>query len=163
MPADNWSSAVKDIMDLISLRIEKPVAGGRMLARHDGAIVLVSGALPGELVEVEIVRSQRGTLWGDTRRVIEASPHRVAVEGDDACGGSVYAHAAYEHQRVLKSQVLSDAFARVGRMPLEQAITVRPSPVDGYRMRARLHARDGRLGFFREGTHELCEDRKSVV
>ena len=34
-----------------------------------------------------------------------------------------------------------------------------PSPVDGYRMRARLHLRRGRIGFFREGTHELCEPR----
>ena len=33
--------------DLIALTIEKPVAGGRMLARRDGAVVLVSGALPG--------------------------------------------------------------------------------------------------------------------
>ena len=31
------------------------------------------------------------------------------------------------------------------------------SPERGYRMRARLHAADGRLGFFREGTHQLCD------
>jgi 23S rRNA (uracil1939-C5)-methyltransferase len=34
---------------------------------------------------------------------------------------------------------------------------VRPSPEQGYRMRARLHVRDGRIGFFREGTHDLCD------
>ncbi|MEO7157428.1 MAG: RsmD family RNA methyltransferase, partial [Vicinamibacterales bacterium] len=34
---------------------------------------------------------------------------------------------------------------------------VTASPVDGYRMRARLHVRNGRIGFFREGTHSLCE------
>src|SRR5205823_5327835 len=32
---------------------------------------------------------------------------------------------------------------------------------EGYRMRARLHARDGRIGFYREGTHELCDHRKT--
>ena len=31
------------------------------------------------------------------------------------------------------------------------------SPTDGYRMRARVHVRDGRIGFFREGTHSLCD------
>jgi tRNA/tmRNA/rRNA uracil-C5-methylase (TrmA/RlmC/RlmD family) len=35
----------------VALTIEKPVAGGRMLARLDGAVVLVSGAIPGEVVE----------------------------------------------------------------------------------------------------------------
>jgi tRNA/tmRNA/rRNA uracil-C5-methylase (TrmA/RlmC/RlmD family) len=34
---------------------------------------------------------------------------------------------------------------------------VMPSPERGYRMRARLHVQDGRAGFFREGTHVLCD------
>ena len=36
------------------LTIERPAAGGRMIARHEGAIVFVSGAIPGEVVEVEV-------------------------------------------------------------------------------------------------------------
>ena len=36
--------------DVLPLTIEKPVAGGRMIARLDGRIVLVSGAIPGERV-----------------------------------------------------------------------------------------------------------------
>ena len=38
-----------------------------------------------------------------------------------------------------------------------QPVEVVGSPIDGYRMRARLHVRDGRIGFFREGTHSLCD------
>ena len=34
----------------LSLTIEKPAAGGRMIARADGRIILVSGAIPGERV-----------------------------------------------------------------------------------------------------------------
>ena len=37
----------------LRLTIERPAAGGRMIARHDGAIVFVSGAIPGEVVEAE--------------------------------------------------------------------------------------------------------------
>lgn len=144
-------------MALLTLRIEKPVAGGRMLARHDGAIVLVADALPGELVEASVERTQRSTTWASTTRVLEPSPHRVETRADTACGGDVYAHAAYEHQLTLKSQVIADAFTRVARLSLEQAVPVRGSAIDGYRMRARLHARDGRVGFFREGTHEICD------
>jgi 23S rRNA (uracil1939-C5)-methyltransferase len=69
----------------------------------------------------------------------------------------VYAHAAYEHQLELKSQIIADAFTRVARMTLERAVPVRASALDGYRMRARLHVRNGRIGFFRESTHNLCD------
>src|SRR5439155_16075124 len=46
-----------------------------------------------------------------------------------------------------------------GRLPQAAPVRVAPSSEDGYRMRARLHVRGGRLGFFREGTHELCDPR----
>lgn len=136
--------------------IEKPAAGGRMIARHEGAVILVSGVIPGETVEVEVERVQRGTAWGRPVRVLEASPDRQAPPVDAACGGNVFAHVAYPRQLTLKRDIVRDAFTRIGRLALPDDITTHPSPSDGYRMRARLHARRGRLGFFREGTHELC-------
>lgn len=141
--------------DLFELTIEKPVAGGRMLARHDGAVVLVSGALPGERVEARVERVQRGTVWATVIDVIEASPDRT---GDpNPCGGSIWAHARYEAQLALKQQIVADAFVRVARLPLETLPAIEASSPAGYRMRARLHVRDGRLGFFKEGTHEVCD------
>lgn len=143
--------------DRLTLRIEKAVAGGRMLARHEGAIALVSAAIPGELVEADIEKIQRGTIWATTRRVIEPSPDRVEPFCELDCGGSVYAHVRYERQLGLKREVLRDAFARLAHVPLGDDVAVTASRADGYRMRARLHARSGRLGFFREGTHVLCD------
>src|SRR6185436_474710 len=52
---------------------------------------------------------------------------------------------------------IADAFSRIGRIPLEQQISVAPSPEAGYRLRARLHVRGDAAGFYREGTHELCD------
>ena len=67
----------------------------------------------------------------------------------------------YGRQLKIKSQVIADAFHRIGRMPLRDAVTVAASPEEGYRMRARLHVRGSRIGFFREGTHEVCEPRET--
>src|SRR5436190_314552 len=64
-------------------------------------------------------------------------------------------HAA--RQRALKADIIGDAFARIGKHTLAAAVIVAPSPADGYRMRARLHVREGRIGFYREGTHDLCD------
>jgi len=141
----------------LRLTIERPAAGGRMIARHDGAIVFVSGAIPGEVVDAEIEKVQRGTVWAATREVLERSPDRLDGAPDGACGGSVFAHIAYERQRQLKSAIIDDAFRRIGRITLESPVEVAASPVDGYRMRARLHVRNGRIGFFREATHSLCD------
>jgi 23S rRNA (uracil1939-C5)-methyltransferase len=139
------------------LTIERPAAGGRMIARHEGAIVFVSGAIPGEVVDAEIEKVQRGTAWAATREVLERSPDRIDGAPDGACGGSVFAHIAYERQRQIKSAIIDDAFRRIGRITLDTPADVVASPVDGYRMRARLHMRNGRIGFFREGTHSLCD------
>ena len=142
--------------DQLTLQIEKPAAGGRMIARHEGAIVLVAGAIPGEVIEADVEKVQRGTVWARTRRVVQPSPDRRAIEGDSACGGNLLAHVTYERQRTLKGEIIRDAFARIGRMEVPP-VDVVGSPERGYRMRARLHVVDGRIGFFREGTHHLCD------
>jgi 23S rRNA (uracil1939-C5)-methyltransferase len=81
------------------------------------------------------------------------------MAGDPECGGCLYAHVAYPRQLALKSDVIADAFARIAKLALPQRVDVVPSPELGYRMRARLHMRGHRLGFFREGTHDICDAR----
>jgi len=142
--------------ETITLDIERPVAGGRMLARHGGQIVLVSGAIPGERVAVRVERVARSVAHADTVDVLVPSPDRRTAD-DWRCGGRDYAHIAYERQRALKADVIGDAFRRIGRLPLPTPPPVMPSPETGYRMRARFHVANGRLGFFREGSHALCD------
>ena len=146
-----------ELGSLITLDIEKPVVGGRMLARLDGQVVLVWGAIPGERVRARIERIGRGVLYADSVEVLEASSDRRDAGPDWRCGGNVYAHIAYDRQVRLKGEIIRETFGRIGRLPLNEQPTVMPSPERGYRMRARLHARDGRLGFYREGTHNLCD------
>jgi len=149
--------------DRLTLIIERPAAGGRMIARHEGAIVLVAGAIPGEVVEADVEKVQRGTVWAVTRTVVERSPDRIpdtaggASPSDGGCGGCVLAHMRYDRQLVVKAAIVEDAFRRLGHIALAAPVEVVPSPVDGYRMRARLHVRGGRIGFFREGSHSLCD------
>lgn len=140
----------------VRLDVEKPVAGGRMLARHDGQVVLLAGAIPGETVDARVTRVARGTVYADTEQVLAASPdRRPGVDG--RCGGSVYGHIGYSRQLALKAAIIEDAWRRIARQTLDQPVSVVASPERGYRSRARLHARDARLGFYREGTHLLCD------
>ena len=141
---------------LLTLDVEKPAAGGRMLARHHGHVVLVWGAIPGERVNARVERAGKGVIFADTAQVLTPSPDRRSDAGDWRCGGNVLAFIDYPRQLQLKGQILQDALARIGRVPLAAPPKVMGSPEHGYRMRARLHAANGRVGFYREGTHALC-------
>lgn len=145
----------------VRLTIEKPAAGGRMIARHDGQVVFVSGAIPGERVSARIERVAKGLAYAETVAVDERSSDRRDAWTDPMCGGCLYAHVSYPRQLALKALVVTDAFARIGRLELPHPLVVAPSPEEGYRMRARLHVRGGRVGFFREGTHEVCDARST--
>jgi 23S rRNA (uracil1939-C5)-methyltransferase len=143
--------------DLLSLTIEKPAAGGAMIARHDGRVILVAGAIPGERVRARLVRVAKGVAHAETVAVDEPSDDRRQPAADPMCGGCLYAHIAYARQLEIKGLVIADAFSRIARLPLSSPVSVAASPETGYRMRARLHVRGGRTGFFREGTHDLCD------
>lgn len=141
----------------LELTIESAAAGGRMIARHDGLVLLVSGAVPGERVLARVERVERKVAFAAVTDVREPSPDRRDGFPDPLCGGCVYSHIAYPRQLDIKADVIRQAFVRIGRIPLSLPIPTMPSPERGHRMRARLHVRDGRAGFFREGTHVLCD------
>ena len=146
-----------EIGSVLTLDVEKPAAGGRMLARHHGQVVLVWGAIPGERVTARVDRATKSVAFASTIDVLSPSADRRSVIGDSRCGGNVLAHVTYDRQRRLKGEIIRDAFGRIGRMSLDRDPEVMPSPERGYRMRARLHALNGRLGFYREESHELCD------
>jgi 23S rRNA (uracil1939-C5)-methyltransferase len=142
---------------VITLALERPVAGGRMLARHEGRVVLVSGGIPGERVSARVERVKKQVMWAEVVEVIDPSPDRRESPCDLACGGSTYAHMTYARQIACKAAVIADAFSRIAKAPLETLVVVRESPEDGYRLRARVHLDGTRWGFLREGTRTLCD------
>jgi len=147
--------------DILPLTIEKPAAGGRMIARADRLVVLVSGAIPGERVRAVVERVGKGIAYAAVVDIDQPSSDRRPIAADPRCGGCLYAHIAYPRQLELKSLVIADAFTRIGRVRLPASVHVAPSPDEGYRMRARVHVRGRLAGFFREGSHEICDARRT--
>lgn len=129
-----------------------------MIARHEGQILLVAGAIPGERVKATIERVERRLAFASTASVLDPSPDRRDAS-DPLCGGCVFAHISYPRQVELKGGIIADAFTRIGRIPLAHDVQVSESPESGYRLRARLQVRRNGFGFYREGTHTLCDAR----
>jgi 23S rRNA (uracil1939-C5)-methyltransferase len=141
----------------IIVDIEKPAVGGPMLARHHGQVVLVWGGIPGERVRARVERAAKNILHAETTEVLVPSPDRRDAGPDWRCGGNTFAHITYERQCRLKAEIICDALGRIGRLSLPARPDVLGSPERGYRMRARFRVQDGQLGFFREGSHQLCD------
>ena len=160
-PTSYYGPVSLAVGDEVRLQIEKPAAGGWMIARERGQVVMVSGAIPGETVVARVERSGKGVAFARVVTVAEASGDRRDPFTDPLCGGCLYAHVAYPRQLEIKGQVIADALARIGRVPLAAPVVVAASPAEGYRMRARLHVRGPRIGFFREATHDICDARST--
>ena len=153
---DPPGAAVAGPADVIDLTVERPAVGGRMIARWGGRVVLVAGAIPGEQVRAAVEGARGGALFARTVEVTRPSPDRRPVAVPASCGGRTLAHVAYPRQLALKSAIVRDAFRRIGRIDLPEPPAVAASPETGYRLRARLHAGDGGVGFLDEGSHRVC-------
>src|ERR1043166_7638721 len=137
-PRSPSAADVFTVGDVVPLAIEKPAAGGRMIARIGGHVVLVSGAIPGEKVRGRIDRVARHVAYADTVGIDEPSPDRRRVDADPMCGGCLYAHIAYPRQLDVKRAVIVDAFARIGRLEVPDALRVAASPMTAGRKRPPL-------------------------
>ena len=151
------------------LRVERPVHGGRCVARPvsvaaagDGAgpVVLVAGAIPGEVVRARVTVRQ-GVAFGDTLDVLEASADRVPAP---AHPGLDLGHVAPQRQLLWKHEVLMDAGRRAGVAWPAEVPAVVPSPAAwGYRGAIQPAVAGDRgagtvvtpLGYRRPGAHDV--------
>ncbi|MGV0992790.1 MAG: class I SAM-dependent RNA methyltransferase [Mycobacterium sp.] len=138
--------------------------GGSCVARHDGRVVFVRYALPGEQVRVRVT-SQRGSYWhADAIEVLEASPDRVQplcpIAGPDGAGCCDLAFADPAAVQVLKGQVVANQLGRLGNFGWEgPAEPVGEGGAQGWRTRVRLAVGpDRRAGFHRFHSSEVVTD-----
>ncbi|MCV7434269.1 class I SAM-dependent RNA methyltransferase [Mycolicibacterium bacteremicum] len=137
--------------------------GGSCVARHDGRVVFVRYALPGEQVRVRVV-SERGSYWhADVVEVVEPSPDRVkslcAIAGSQGSGCCDLAFAQPSAARRIKGEVVANQLGRLGGFDWDGvAEEVGDGSATGWRTRVRLDVSEtGRAGFHRYHSDELAE------
>ena len=110
--------------DVIELDVTGVAHGGVCVARHDGRVVFVADAIPGERVRARVTEARKKSFArAATVEGLEASPDRrphiwaeAALEHDpeERAGGAEFGHIALPRQRSLKAEVLADALRRFG-------------------------------------------------
>ncbi|MEP6800501.1 MAG: hypothetical protein ABJC07_01095 [Acidobacteriota bacterium] len=140
--------------------VEKLAPTGEGVVRTNEGVGLVDGTLPGEDVDIEVVRTSRKIWRGRALAVHRPSPARRTGGHADGCPACDWAHFETAAARAAKRELFLESMARIGKIP-EKAFGVLPveSSGPGYRLRSRFHAerREGSLlvGGFAPGTHRV--------
>ena len=107
----------------IRVEIEKVAHGGHFIARHEGAVIFVRHAIPGESVEIVVTSVGASFNRADVVEVFTPSADRVSAPCRYAhrlgCGGCDFQHITPARQRELKSEVISEQFSRIAKMEIE--------------------------------------------
>lgn len=155
---------------MIELDVTNIAHGGVSVARHDGRVVFVADAIPGERVLARVSEDSKKSFWrAETVGVIEPSEFRQAhvwdaasIDHDPAerAGGAEFGHIALAHQRELKRQVLADSLQRMAGITSEVVVEAVPGDDErggtGWRTRVRLQVDEGgRVGPYAARSHRV--------
>lgn len=161
-PAPAAAESVTGIADLAH--------DGRGVARVEGKVTFIAGALPGERVRYRLRRQGKQTDEGELVAVEAPSAERVAPRCAHfgVCGGCSLQHLSSAGQVAFKQKQLLDALERIGKVTPAQVAPAVTGPAWGYRRRARLSVKHvtkkGRvLVGFREAESPFVAELASCV
>ncbi|MBO0892458.1 MAG: class I SAM-dependent RNA methyltransferase, partial [Acidothermales bacterium] len=158
-----------DADGLLELEIGAVAHGGSCVARHEGMVVFVRHALPGERVRARVTERSKRFLRADCVEVLRAAPERVTPPCPYAgrCGGCDWQHATLPAQRALKSAVVAEQLQRLAGVDVDVEVEEVPGAPDGLGWRTRVTYSvdaDGRVGFLAHRSHEVVTvDRCAIA
>jgi len=150
----------------LQLEIESLAFGGRGVARTEGLVVFVAGALPGDRVRAEVTKAKKRFAEARAVEILRAAEDRIAdacVHEGEPCPGAPWQGLAYERQLVHKHEQVDEALRRIGGLDDFELEPIEPA-VERWRYRNKLEysfgERDGEpaLGFHARGRWDLVVD-----
>ena len=136
MAVVDTSTDVTGIGRTIEVEVGAMAHGGHCVARHEGRVVFVRHAVPGEKVRVALTEAEEGArFWrGDVVEVLRPSEFRrihqwkladmlrAHASGRPPVGGAEFGHIVVPHQRRLKAQVFRDTVHRIADLAVEPEV-----------------------------------------
>jgi 23S rRNA (uracil1939-C5)-methyltransferase len=153
--------------ELVEVEIDSLAFGGRGVARAEGFVVFVAGALPGDRVRAEVTKGKKRFAEARTVELLRPGADRVAdvcIHGGEPCPGAPWQGLPYERQLVEKQAQVAEALGRLGGLDgfeLEEIVGAE----DTWRYRNKLEYSFGAdaegeptLGFHARGRWDLIVD-----
>jgi 23S rRNA (uracil1939-C5)-methyltransferase len=153
------------------LEIDSLAYGGKGIARRNGYVVFVTGALPGDRVMAEVTRAKRGYAEARTVKIVKPSPDRVPERcdhGGEPCPGAPWQALPYEEQLRHKQQQVDDSLRRLGGLSGYELEPIEPA-MEQWRYRNKLEysfgEREGEvvLGYHARGRWDRVVDAEDCL
>ena len=100
--------------DELELTVDALAFGGDGIARADGYVVFVAGAIPGDRVRARVFKAKRAYGHARVVELLEPSPERIPPAADHP--GAPWQVLPYERQLAVKAEQVEDALRRIGRL-----------------------------------------------
>jgi 23S rRNA (uracil1939-C5)-methyltransferase len=121
--------------DELELKVDSLAHGGNGVARHDGYVVFVAGAVPGDRVRAVVGKAKRAYAEARAVEVLEPSPDRIPPRADHP--GAPWQVLPYERQLEVKAGQVREALERIGRLEGFELEPIVPA-VEHWRYRNKL-------------------------
>jgi 23S rRNA (uracil1939-C5)-methyltransferase len=91
---------------------------GKGVGKSDDLVIFIDKAVPGDIVDVELLRRKKKFYEGKIQNLVKPSEHRTEpfCEHFGVCGGCKWQHLTYEAQLQFKQKSVSDALQRLGKV-----------------------------------------------
>ena len=108
-------------LDVVDISTE-----GKAIAKNEGLVVFIEGAVPGDKVDVMVHRKKNNFAEAKVQRLISPSPHRVepACPHFGTCGGCKWQNLDYATQLEFKQKYVYDAFTRIGKLDFPELFPI---------------------------------------
>ncbi len=119
---------------LTAIRIEGIAAEGKCIARHEGKVLFVTGAAPGDVADLRITRKKKSYLEAVPLKFHSYSSMRTEpfCSHFGTCGGCKWQHIQYDKQLHYKQQQVVDSLERIAKVPLPAISPIIPSDKTRY-------------------------------
>ena len=156
--------------DRTNVYIEDLTHDGNGVAKINGYPLFIQGALPGETVEVHVLKTLKNYGFAKVVEIIEKSPDRVGAPCVyfAQCGGCQLQHFSYEGQLKWKQKMVENVMKRLGK------IDVPVLPVKGmkepwhYRNKSQIpfaqnEAGQAVAGFYKTKSHNIVDMERCLI
>lgn len=148
--------------DLCTLEITGMTAEGNGVGRTaEGMAVFVPHTAVGDVISCKIVKAAKSYAYGIIDSIITPSPDRTESDCpvSKKCGGCTFRHISYAAELEIKSNLVKDAFERIGGFDDIEFEEICGGETDFYRNKAQypVAEQEGRAvcGFYSKRSHRV--------
>ena len=151
--------------NIYTARIEGYSSEGLGIARIDGQVVFVHGAVRGELCRVLVMKVLKNAAFGKVTELLEPSPERREPDCPyyGRCGGCDFRHLSYREELWAKRQRVQDALTRLGGSDVEVEEILGAADPLYYRNKSQYPVSAGKVGFYRARTHDVVDIERCLI